>query len=105
MTDTIPTTDDLLPRLDEDGLLRVGTQWVAIPDAQIPVVTLLVNRYGRVVRKEALIAAYVEAGHSGHDASIRSLVARVARRVSRLGLQLHTVRGRGVMLAPEGEAR
>ena len=104
MPDKIPTADDLLPRLDEDGLLRVGTHWVAIPDAQIPVVTLLVNRHGRLVRKEGLIA-YVGAGNSGHDASIRSLVARVARRVARLGLQLHTVRGRGVMLAPEGEAR
>lgn len=105
MHDTIPTGDDLLPRLDEDGLLRVGTQWVAIPDAQIPVVTLLVNRYGRVVRKDALIAAYVGAGNSGHDASIRSLVARLARRVARLGLQLHTVRGRGVMLAPGEDLR
>lgn len=105
MHDTIPTDDDLLPRLDEDGLLRVGTHWIAIPDAQIPVVTVLVDRYGRVVRKDDLIAAYVGAGNSGHDASIRSLVARVAGRVARLGLQLHTVRGRGVMLAPGGEAR
>ena len=105
MHDTIPTDDDLLPRLDEDGLLRVGTQWVAIPDAQIPVVILLVNQYGRVVRKDALIAAYVGAGNSSHDSSIRSLVARVARKVALLGLQLHTVRGRGVMLAPGGEAR
>lgn len=96
----IPTADDLLPRLDEDGLLRVGDQWVAIPDAQLPVVTLLVDRYGRVVRKEAVRVAYVEAGNSGHEASIRSLLARVAHRVARLGLQLHTVRGRGVMLAP-----
>jgi len=105
MHDTIPAADDLLPRLDEDGLLRVGDQWVAIPDAQIPVVSLLVSHYGRVVRKEALTAAYVAAGNSGHDASIRSLVARVARRVARLGLQLHTVRGRGIMLAREAEAR
>jgi DNA-binding response OmpR family regulator len=95
---------DLRPRLDEDGLLRFGAQWVAISDAQLPVVTLLVNRYGRVVSKEALTAAYVDEGHSGHDASIRSLVARVAHRVARLGLQLHTVRGRGVMLAPKADA-
>ena len=97
--DVLPQDDDL-PRLDEDGLLRVGERWVAIPDAQLPVVALLVARYRRLVRKDALIAAYVEGGNSGHDASIRSLVARVARRVDRLGLRLHTVRGRGVVLAP-----
>lgn len=105
MNDAPTTTEDLLPRLDEDGLLRVGDHWVAIPDAQLPVVALLVDRYGRLVRTEAIAAAYVEAGNSGHDASIRSLVARVAHRVARLGLELHTVRGRGVVLAPSAHAR
>lgn len=85
--------------LDEDGLLRVGDDWVAIPDAQLPVVTLLVDRFGKLVRRDALVRAYVEAGNSGNEASIRSLLARVGRRVARLGLKLHTVRGRGVMLA------
>jgi DNA-binding winged helix-turn-helix (wHTH) protein len=105
MHDTIPADGDLLPLLDEDGLLRVGDHWVAIPDAQLPVVALLVDRYGRLVRKETLTAAYVEAGNSGDDASIRSLIARIGRRVARLGLRLHTVRGRGVMLDREGQAR
>lgn len=105
MNNTVPTTGDVRLRLDEDGLLPVGDQWVAIPDAQLPVVALLVDRYGRLVRTEAIAAAYVEAGNSGHDASIRSLVARVAHRVARLGLKLHRVRGRGVMLAPGEHAR
>jgi DNA-binding winged helix-turn-helix (wHTH) protein len=98
MHDTI-TTDRPEPLLDEDGLLRVGDRWVAIPDAQLPVVALLVDRYGRLVRRETLTAAYVEGGNSGGDSSIRSLLARVGRRVARLGLELHTVRGRGVLLA------
>lgn len=96
---TVPMDERLLPRLDEDGLLRVGDRWVAIPDAQIAVVELLVDRYGRLVRKEALAEAYVRGGHSGQEASIRSLMCRVSRRVSQLDLKLHTVRGRGVMLA------
>jgi hypothetical protein len=102
MPDTA-TDERAVPRLDEDGILRLGDRWVAIPDAQLPVVALLVDRYGRLVRREALAAAYVEAGNSGRDASIRSLVARVARRVRGLGLQLHTVRGRGVILARSGD--
>lgn len=100
MTRTPSADDQLLPTLDEDGLLRVGERWVAIPDAQLAVVELLVSRYGRLVRKEALAAAYVGAGNSGRETSIRSLLCRVSRRVSQLGLRLHTVRGRGVMLAP-----
>ncbi|MGH9085225.1 MAG: hypothetical protein ACRDYW_07200 [Acidimicrobiales bacterium] len=103
MSDTAPTEERTPPRLDEDGILRLGDQWVAIPDAQLPVVALLVDRYGRLVRREALAAAYVEAGNSGREASIRSLMSRVARRVGSLGLQLHTVRGRGVILARGGD--
>lgn len=96
----VSTDERTRPRLDEDGLLRLGDQWVAIPDAQLAVVALLVERYGRVVRTEALTAAYVGAGHSGRQEAIRSLLCRVSKRVSLLGLQLHTVYRRGVMLGP-----
>jgi len=47
----------------------------------------------------------VAAGHSGHEASIRSLLARISHRVEGLGLQLDTVRGRGVMLRRGGATR
>lgn len=99
MHDTLSTDDGQIPQLDEDGLLRLGGRWVAIPDAQLPVVALLVAGFGKVVRRDALIAAYVNAGHSGNEASIRSLVSRISSRVAQLGLRLHTVRGRGVLLA------
>ena len=97
--------DTSVPYVDDDGLLRVGDDWVAITDAQLPVVTLLVERFGRLVGKEELVAAYVAAGYSGHAASIRSLLARVAHRVAGLGLDLHTVRGQGVMLRDRGRPR
>lgn len=105
MYDTTPTDDDPLPRLDEDGLLRVGGDWVAVPDAQLPVVALLVDRFGTLVHRDAIVAAYVAAGHSGHEASIRSLLARISHRVEGLGLQLDTVRGRGVRLRRGGATR
>ena len=103
MPDT--TTEPTRPQLDEDGLLRNRGEWVAIPDAQLPVVALLVDRYDRLVPTETLAAAYVEGGHSGNDASIRSLMCRVSRRVSAIGLRLRTVRGRGVVLTDAGSAR
>lgn len=86
------------PVLDEDGLLRLGERWVAIPDGQLSVVELLVERFGRTVSTEQIAAAYTSSGGSGHAASIRSLLTRLGRRVARLGLCLETVRGRGVML-------
>lgn len=101
----VATNERARPRLDEDGLLRVGDRWVAIPDAQLAVVELLVERYERLVRTEALTAAYVESGHSGREEAVRSLMCRVAKRVSQLGLQLHRVHRRGVMLAPAEERR
>jgi hypothetical protein len=104
MHDTHPT-DDPRPRLDEDGLLRVGRDWVAVPDAQLPVVALLVDRFEMIVPKEAIVEAYVAAGHSGHEASIRSLLTRISHRVAGLGLQLDTVRGRGVVLRRGGQVR
>jgi len=91
------------PFLDEDGLLRWHGRWVAIPDAQVPVVELLLERYGKVVRTSELVAAYERAGHSVSEASVRSLLSRIKQRVAGLGLNLLAVRGRGLILV-EAEA-
>lgn len=85
--------------LDDDGLLRHRGRWVAIPDGQIGVLRLLLDRLGRVVTTDALRAAYEAAGGSGHPNSMRTLVARLHRRVGEVGLSLVTIRGRGVLLA------
>lgn len=87
-----------VPSLDEDGLLRHRGRWVAISDAQIPVVRLLLDRFGRLVRDGDLLDAYLDAGGNGSRASMRSLVHRVGRRVGEIGLELRAVRGRGVVL-------
>lgn len=93
-----PATEIDRPSLDEDGLLRHGGRWVAISDAQIPVVRLLLDRFGRLVRDGDLLEAYLDAGGNGSRASMRSLVHRVGRRVGEIGLELRAVRGRGVVL-------
>ncbi len=94
----IPGPDLDGPSLDEDGLLRHGGRWVAITDAQLPVMRLLISRLGRLVRDSDLLAAYQEAGGLGDRESMRSLVHRVAMRVEQVGLELRAVRGRGVVL-------
>ena len=85
--------------LDDDGLLRLGDRWVAIPDAQLPLVRLLLARFDTLVRTEELTEAYVATGGSGHASSIKTVVARLASRFADVGLALTTVRGRGVVLS------
>jgi hypothetical protein len=87
------------PIMDPDGLLRVGERWVAIPATQVLVAELLVRRLDRLVRLEDLTEAYVRAGGSGKAASVKTVIARLGTRVREVGLDLVTVRGRGVVLA------
>jgi DNA-binding response OmpR family regulator len=93
---TDPATDP--PVLDDDGLLRHAGRWVPISDAQIPLVELLVRNVGRLVPSAEIRRAYTTAGGSGSATSLRSVVHRLGRRVAEVGLRLHVVRGRGVIL-------
>lgn len=86
------------PTLDADGLLRFAGLWVSIPDTQLPVVDLLVRNMGRLVRSADIRQAYEQGGGSGSDTSLRSLIYRVGRRVTQVGLRLRVVRSRGVVL-------
>jgi hypothetical protein len=71
---------------------------VPIPDTQIPVADLLVRRVGTLVASSEIRDTYVAAGGSGSATSLRSVVHRLGRRVAAVGLRLHVVRGRGVIL-------
>jgi hypothetical protein len=93
--------DDSAPVLDDDGLLWFQGRWVAIPDAQLPVVDLLVRNYKRLVHNDDLRHAYQRAGGSGTYASLRALIGRVNQRLTELGLDLQVIRRRGVLLTHE----
>ena len=86
------------PALDDQGLLWVGQAWVDLTPAQAPVVALLIEHLERVVRYDVVSATYERAGGSGHAASLRTLLTRIGARVRPLGLELVTVRRRGVVL-------
>jgi DNA-binding winged helix-turn-helix (wHTH) protein len=86
------------PVVDDDGLLRFGGQWVAFTETQIPVVELLVARFGTLVRNEDLLAAYAAGGGSTSAATLHPLIYRLRRRLASVGLTLHVVRRRGVLL-------
>ena len=95
-----PAVGEPRPRLDDDGLLRFRNRWVAVPDAQLAVVALLLDRDGCTVPDDELSAAYA---HHSPDAGPRAYMAamhRLAlapRRV--VALELRRVRGRGYLLA------
>jgi hypothetical protein len=91
------------PVLDDDGLLWMGTSWVALTAPQVPVVQVLLENLDRVVRFETVVAAYELAGGSGHPASVRTLLTRLGTRVRAVGLELITVRRRGVLLSASVE--
>jgi two-component system, OmpR family, response regulator len=86
------------PQLDDDGLLWWGDQWVAIPEAQLPVVELLIARVRDLVRRDELIAAYEARGGSPNPIAAKAMMGRVVKRFAEIGLELRNVRGRGYLL-------
>lgn len=94
------------PVLDDDGLLRYGSLWVSVPDSQLGIVRLLLDRPNRVVRTDVIAASYVAAGGSGNPGALKGLVYRLVDRFAEVGLDLRTIRGRGLVLevpAPAGD--
>jgi hypothetical protein len=87
-----------LPRLDGDGLLWCNGRWVAIPDAQLCVVELLLAATNELVRTEVVTSVYAGQGGSGHRASVKTMLNRLQGRFAEVGLTLHFLRGKGVLL-------
>ena len=96
-TTTNPAPADA-PVVDKDGLLRFDGKWVAITNTQLPVIELLVRRYGTLVSNDDVLGAYGSAGGAATASALRPLVYRLRRRVATVGLTLHVVRSRGVLL-------
>jgi hypothetical protein len=86
------------PQLDSSGLVRVGDRWVHLPPVQQPVVRLLIERFGRVVRAEDIELAYRGAGGSLHPKAVKAMIGRVKRRLAELDLALSNVRDCGYLL-------
>ncbi|MFL6204599.1 MAG: hypothetical protein ACJ739_04540 [Acidimicrobiales bacterium] len=87
------------PWIDDQDLLRVGHRWIDLTPTQAPVVRLLVEHLERVVRYDDIGAAYERAGGSSHAPSLRTMLTRISGRVRPVGLELITVRQRGVLLS------
>jgi len=88
---------DPAPALDDDGVLRLGDQWVSLPPVEARLTAALLDRYGAVVSRDALGRAGWPAGAPGRNA-LDVHVLRLRRRLSPLALAIRTVRARGYLL-------
>ena len=85
------------PDLDEDGVLRRGRDWVALPPVEARLTGALLDRLGAVVSREALARAGWPQGAPGRNA-LDVHVLRLRRRLAPVGLVIRTVRSRGYLL-------
>jgi hypothetical protein len=88
--------------LDDDGVLRRGDRWISLSPAQAPIVRLLLDHADRVVPFEEVIDVYRVSGGSDHPASVRTVLARIDAKVRPLGVQISSVRRRGILLTAAG---
>jgi hypothetical protein len=92
------------PTLDDDGVLRLGGRWVALPPIEARLAGALVARYGAVVARDDLGTSGWPDGAPGRNA-LDVHVLRLRRRVAPLALRIRTVRSRGYLLELADGAR
>lgn len=90
-------TESDVPELDDNGLLRLGEQWVSLPPVELRLTTLLLDRYKAVVSRDALARAGWPDGIPGRNV-LDVHIVRLRRRIAPLGLVIQTVRSRGYLL-------
>lgn len=91
--------DRSLPNIDADGVLRYDGAWAALPPLEARITETLVERFGAVAGREALLRA----GWARDTPSRNALdvhVLRLRRRVAPLGLAIRTIRSRGYLMEP-----
>jgi two-component system OmpR family response regulator len=95
------------PVLDGNGRLLRGPKWVTLSPMEEQLAEVLLEHFGEVVGDEALLAQGWPDERPTFTA-LRVQLMRLRRRVSTLGLEIKTVRGRGYVLqaapAPPAEA-
>lgn len=88
-----------VPELDDFGVLRHGSTWVALPPLEARLTEALIQRLGTVTSRELLVRAGWPSGAPGRNA-LDVHVLRLRRRLSPVGLAIRTVRSRGYLMEP-----
>jgi DNA-binding response OmpR family regulator len=90
--------------LDGDGVLRHGDRWVALPPLEARLFAVLLEQSGAVVHRAVLTDVGWPAGAPADDRAVDGVVKRLRRRVTALGVRIHTVAGSGFLLDHVGQA-
>lgn len=90
---------ELVPELDEDGVIRFGERWAPLPPVEARLTQALLTRFGAVVSRDDLAAAGWPEGAPGRNA-LDVHVLRLRRRLEPVRLAIRTVRSRGYLLEP-----
>ena len=85
------------PSLDDDGVIRHHGVWASLPPVEARITSLLLDRFGAVVSRDALARAGWPDGAPGRNA-LDVHVLRLRRRLAGVGLVIRTVRSRGYLL-------
>jgi len=85
------------PELDGNGRLLCNNQWVPLSRTEELLTSVLVRHCNEVVSDQELIRAVWPDETAAHTA-LRVQLVRLRRRIKPLGLEIHTVRGRGYVL-------
>lgn len=92
-------TLELMPELDDDGVIRFGERWAPLPPVEARLTQALVCRFGAVVSRDDLARAGWPDGAPGRNA-LDVHVLRLRRRLEPVRLAIRTVRSRGYLLEP-----
>ncbi len=92
-------TLELVPDLDEHGVIRFGERWAPLPPVEARLTSALLCRFGAVVSRDALCEAGWPDGAPGRNA-LDVHVLRLRRRLRPVRLAIRTIRSRGYLLEP-----
>jgi len=90
-----------LPHIDKLGVLRCNGSWLSLSPTPEAIMRELVDHIGEAVSRGDIAKATWPAGAPHHHA-IDMHVHRLRPRLEKLGLTIHTLRGRGFLLEISG---
>jgi DNA-binding response OmpR family regulator len=86
------------PYLDRGRAVRFRERTVIVPESQLQLVALLVERYGETVSDVEIRAICGEGGTSTHGEAMKTALRRLRNTLAPLGLHLARVRASGYLL-------
>jgi hypothetical protein len=84
--------------VDDDDVLRVGAALVPLSPIEARLVRMLLERAGAVVSRGEVEAALWPRGVPADVRALDNRLARLRRRLGGTAIEIHTVRGRGLLL-------